>query len=210
VDEAHRDTPGGGAFDLYRENGDPASDERRVLVHSDHIYGVNRQIERLLFDIPHDVSGWHRYVRVDIGYSGTLDTPWWARLYVNIRPILTDFDPATITWNGAYGASPLSFGRQLIICFAGEVAASTLSLTVAAWPPANGTAEVDETIPVPGLLVTQAHAIHGPGDLPISDWNAETAIYGWEIAVDTDASGKSIAWTGCGLDMEARCFAIRK
>jgi hypothetical protein len=209
VDEAHPTVTGSGTFDLYRANGDPAGDERRVLVRADHIYGAGRPIERLIFDIVHASSAWLRTSpTLATSIPGMFYVPWGADLYVKVRPILTDFDPATVTWDDAYVTTPLSFGSQATILIAGEgTGASMLVLTLAAQNPASASAEVHETLWVPDLFATKAWDIN----TVLAAWNAEDEIYGWEISVDTDNYGVSIAWTGGGLDSPyTRSFVIKK
>lgn len=209
LDQAHGDVTGQGTFELYYENGNPSGDEKRVLVHSDYVYGENRQIVHLVFDVVYSSSLWQRSVSGDTTPNGWLEIPWEAELYLKIRPVLTDFDPASITWNSAYGGgSPLSFGTMASINAMGEAGWSTLAIRcIDGNPPPVpvALAELDENIEVQGLLATRTCDI---GSMVYANWNAESAIYGWEIAVSTDGNGEFVRWTG---DVEiSSAFVILK
>jgi hypothetical protein len=226
VDElaTHDDMNYQGTFDLYREQSDPSTDERRVLIHSDHVYGADRQIERLIFDIPCVSSAWVRStVALATAAYGQFTREFVGKLYVKIRPIIGiwnpsteewegDFDPAAITWDDAYMTTPLNFGTQATILFVGEITAASvlvLDFNGPGPPQDNASAEVHEMIKVPGLFHTKNQDILAGGVL--ADWNAEDKIYGWEIALDTDGCGVSAAYTSSGLGGDpVRCFVIRK
>jgi len=210
IDKANPNTNAQGSFDLYYEKNDPGQDERRGLIHSDCVLGSTRQVERVIFDIPHYASsykwsvsgsaeegvGWEHY-----GFGG--------RLRIKIRPVLTDFDPATVTWNIAYWTDGgLSYGTEAAIDHVVEPATgSYLHVNCAPGdptpPPAHAEAVVEIDVEAPGLLTTKLSDIA----TALADWNAESAIYGWEIAVETDTDGDSIHWEGA-LDATSQCFAI--
>ena len=211
VDEANPTTPGPGTFDLYRDKLNTLSNERRVLIHSDHIYGKRRPIARLLFDIPCAVSQWQRTCVANVP-AGPNPGFLYGNLSVKVKPIREDFEPATIDWDDA---AALSCGDELTIDFAGEFPTPgtlTINWDFPADPPHHATATLTELLQVPGLLVTKCVDINDPTQgCPVAGWNAEDAIYGWMISVETDNCGVDIRWQSGSLDAPwARCFVIRK
>jgi len=146
-----------GVFGLYRRQSGSTA-EQRTLFHSDKAYGVPRKIDYLMI---------------------TLDTPWYGldttktlsddqvdiRAYYKIRPILTDFDPATVTWTSAL---TLSYGTALYVggaSFLGDI--------------------LKEPADRDDVFVHYLYGITvGPSRILTAGWNSETAIYGWDLFVE--------------------------
>jgi len=75
----------------------PEGWERRVLVKSNHVYGANRRIQDLKFDVK---NAYGPLVTV-FPNDETCD------IRIRVRAITTEFDPETVTWQWAYTESNL-------------------------------------------------------------------------------------------------------
>jgi hypothetical protein len=239
---AYADTPAPEVFWLHKENNvtqDPGN-EKRVLIHADHIYGKNRQVEQFIFDIPwNEDSGLDSMLEWSVSANNLANDPnphpFEVGFTFTIRAITEDFDPATVTWNSAYhGSSPFSFPLPDLDIQTGGATLphldGHLDLLVSAGPggPAvPGNAVVSGTVSVlqrfPFLLYAKRIDLLTEGILDA--WNAADAIYGFEIAVAPyvtapggipagTAGPEKFDWKGFvagdASPSAARCYAILK
>ena len=145
VSSTDPDTAGQGTFDLsYTYDDDwggwPVGRERRVLVRSTQLYGKGRRIIDLKFDLQDE-------------YGPILaNTPEINDVFLHVRAVTTDFDPATVTWNWAYAQGHIGLSAQ-----------------AADYYLAQGSAHASAS-PFPSRH-----------QMPRTAWNALDAIYGFEI-----------------------------
>ncbi|MFA4972096.1 MAG: hypothetical protein WC683_05750 [bacterium] len=188
-----------GTFSLYESNG--GADEVRVLVHSDFVYGATRKIERVVFDIVHQASDWQRQESVDDDMdAGATTAAFDAGLYVGIKPILEDFDPATIDWAGG---TALSVGNEALYNVA-LMQEGVLSCTLDGTDPAdmaNATCTLSGEWP---LLMTVRRELTNA-----LDWNDQVAIYGFQIRVACDGASDFCSWTGTPDADVSQAYVIR-
>ena len=78
----------------------PQGEDERVLVKSQYVYGKDRRIKDLKFDLENDY-----------GPIAEID-PGMCDVRIRIRAITTDFDPETVTWNWAYTQSNLGLSNN--------------------------------------------------------------------------------------------------
>ena len=91
LDHAHPDADAPGEFTLRVS---PAgTDDQRVLVHSDHVYGARRPIAQAVFDVAHGWSSWTMAGSTG-GAAPVPQANYQWRIGVAVRPVLDDFDPA--------------------------------------------------------------------------------------------------------------------
>jgi hypothetical protein len=192
LDEADAGTNFQDAFDLYYERGNPSSDERRVVVHADHVYGSARPVERLLCDVAHDDSDWAFSVTTGVGSPHSLR----SIAYLSVRAITSDFDPSTITWTSATtGGGALSYS------------ATVETLEIGYWEALLW--GDNDTLSCNAKLAT---LIYLPGPLASDHaWNCEDAIYGFELRVDlsTGDASDSMRWLGDLDEGDPCCFVVR-
>jgi len=169
----YEDSPGNdsehpGEFGLHLEPGN--GDEKRAAVHSDHVYGKNRHIERWLLDVPLGDSAAH----ADIDFDPPPGDCW---IYIEARPILVDFAPETLTWNQAYvdyGGS----GRGLFDS-ATQGDEGNLGVEVRSkWHVNPREALMEFDLYFPTWLISKAQ--------DLSTWNGYDAIHGWEVRFSWD------------------------
>lgn len=197
LDEANPSTNDQGAFELYKHRTN--ADERRVLVHADHVYGERRPVERLIFDIAHSASAWVKGATA-ASNNGQVQEQFDSDLTLKVRSITKDFDPSSVTWNSAYtGGGALAFGATAEITLA--MLDGTLTVDEAG-PNGMASAEVEAAVEFPALLAIKRE--------DLANWNAESAVYGWELAISTDGAGLSASWTGSPSSSLSACFAILK
>ena len=219
VDEARPDDTGQCAIDAYREEGNASHDERRVLIHSDHVYG-NRRPASFTFNLQHAAESWRDWLydyAAGMAAAGNEDHTFEVAASLEVRAVTTDFDPAAITWGSAYGlGSPLTFSQTSL---AQALGIHYFTVHVEAPVPPN-----DPATPVPfrvwaGLAQEEALPnviVSGAG----SGWNDLDAIYGFEVALTLSGSYRIPYWPWTGaLDRHwvryegnagtALCYAIR-
>jgi len=193
LDESSPSVNAQGEFDLYREDGNPSNDERRVLVRSDHLYGARRRIDRVVFDVPYADSLWTFAATTGVGSPHGLR----SIAYLDVLAVTKDFDPATVTWTSATsGDSQLTYS------------ATSVHMEIGYW---EGELWGDnDTLSCEARLAT---LLYVPGPLGAEHaWNVEDAIVGFEIraALSTGDNSESLRWLG---DLETgplpHCFAIR-
>ncbi len=80
----------------------PEGEDERVLVKSQYIYGKDRRIKDLKFDLENNYGP-----RVEITPNYGL-----CDVRIRIRAITTDFDPETVTWNWAYTQGNLGLSND--------------------------------------------------------------------------------------------------
>lgn len=95
-------TPDGGTLDPYWNKPPGTDHERRVVVKANRSLGVPCPIGRLGVQINADEED----SQVEIKLSGSFDEEFgWASgpdVSIEVRAIIVDFDPDTLTWNEAY------------------------------------------------------------------------------------------------------------
>jgi hypothetical protein len=96
-------------------------------------------------------------------------TEW---MYARVTPILVNFDPAVVTWNWAYTLGNLTLSASTQDYLLGVLSGGSLL-----------------NPPGPSIPVFYTHVakipplVAGAVSMPIAAWNAEAAIYGWEIRI---------------------------
>jgi len=180
-------------FEIYLEESNPSNDEKRTVIHADHVYGVGRKIGRIVFDVEHADSAWRFSANTGVGSPHALR----SIAYVEVRAITKDFDPSTITWTSATsGDTQLTYS------------ATTVTLEIGYW---EGELWGDnDTLSCDAKLAT---LLYIPGSLAADHaWNTEDAIYGFEIraALGTGDNTDSLRWLGDVTSGELpNCFVIR-
>ena len=150
---------------------DPANgDEKRTVVHSDHVYGKNRQIERWLLDVAIGDNDAH----ADFDFTPPIGDCW---IYIEARPILVDFDPATLTWNQAY-ADYEGSGKGLFDSATQGDEGYLGSEVTSRWHVNPREAQIDFDLYFPTWLMAKT--------ADLDTWNGYDVICGWEVRFDWD------------------------
>ncbi len=207
LDQEHPADSFPGEFALRREP--TASMERRMLVHSDHVYGARRPIAQAIFDVAHATSSW----TVTGSTGGSAPVPqshYQWRFGLAVRPVLDDFDPADLSWDDAYVAGGgFAFGDEVVsetLCLDGVVGCQPQDFPSPNNEPPRAQADVLLSGEWPGLLAIK---LSNSSAL----WNSEEAIYGFEIRMATWAGSASPAiasWTGDVSRTDSVCYVIRR
>ncbi len=221
VDEASPSATGQGAISLYKDTA--ASDERRLLVRSDRVYGEARRAAKFVFDLAFDDPEPTDFVWEHVTTqqaNGAEKHGYVTEVTLAVRAILSEFDPAAITWADAYvtgGGLTLS-DDALELCI--ERASS--SVRAEACPPMNPTDPIHVTVRSfnTGGAFTDWNFCPETLSGLCDAWNSEAAIYGFEVRIvpsvwfSTDGMGTPVSldskalWLG---DADAAvCYAIRK
>lgn len=166
--ESDAGNPHDGEFGLHL---DPTNgDEKRAVVHSDHVYGKHRRIERWLLDVAIGDNCAH----ADFDFDPPIGDCWF---YIEARPIRVDFDPATLTWNQAY-VDYAGSGKGLFDSTTQGDEENLGSEVTSKWHVNPREAQIDFDLYFPTwLMATTAD---------LSTWNGYDHIHGWEFRFDWD------------------------
>ena len=203
IEEADAGSNGQGDFELYYERNNPSGDEKRVLVESDHVYGLHHQIELVVFDIVHISSSWQSSQSVTS--TGGQQTAYVdAGVSISVRPVTSLFSAAEVTWNSAQG---LSYGDMVTTEIAKPTPGTPWVLSVEQLCPdghqAGATIDTDTTLP--GLFMFK----RDEGNSQMESWNALAEIYGWELRIRvTGNNDDRVQWVGDVSDPGSVSFVV--
>ena len=145
-------------------------DERLAVVHSDHVYGKHRQIERWLLDVAVGDNNAH----ADFDFDPPIGDCW---IYIEARPILVDFDPETLTWDQAY-VDYVGSGKGLFDSATPGDEENLGSEVTSRWHVNPREAPIDFDLYFPTWLMAKT--------TDLSTWNGYDHIHGWEFRFNWD------------------------
>lgn len=224
-----------GDFELYQERdaaGVTVSNQKKVLVKSDHVFGLQCPVEQLVFDILHDATENAKFEWSVAAHeqAGLLPDPkpFAVEFGVTVRAILSEFETDEVTWNNVYGgASPLSFhATSLYVVTGGNGGAwphleGQIALTAQSGPsmdPVPGDAVIAATVSTYQYFPFLVYAKLSDGDTgsgALAAWNVANQVFGFEISVSASAEDQDgqrackFSWVGDVSDSDtARCFVV--
>ena len=216
LDQARPTTALPGGVDLYVEQGNPSADERRVLVHSDRVYGRGRPAT-FVFDLRHEddvFPDWVYDSSPGALASGADDKQYHLIARLRVRAVTTDFDPTAVTWDSAYGGAPLGFSAHRVEALLGQ---HRFGVHVEDPTPYDPDKMLDLRVWTGNDIVESLPnvIVRGAGE----GWNDLDEIHGFELSLTLEG-GLHTPWEGplpldehwaryiANMD-EALCYAIR-
>ncbi len=207
LDEDDPDATHAGGFEMKLTPGE--SNERRVLVRADHVYGARRPIAQAIFDVACGDSSWTTAVWVG-GAAPVSPGLFQWRIGVVVTPVLDEFDPSDTSWDDAYvTGGGLAFGASAtceLMRLDGVLQCSPNNFPGPNLEPPEAQSDLELSGYWPGLLVVKGI------DRELS-WNEEEAIYGFELRVTTWAESttpSSASWSGAVSNANSVCYVIRQ